>query len=296
MALHMKPRSRPLSVSDDVALSARISSDGTFEFPNVVEGEYVIQADRGRTNPSFEGEFASVPITLVGGDVNGIVLQLSAGSAVNGRFEFETDRGDRRPVQSAVEISPIPEDPDLAPSSIATGSIQPDWTFHMEGITGRRRLQLTHLPDDWALKAILVGDQDVTDRPIAFGRANQGLRNVTIVLTDRISEISGIVVDDRNRFVPAVQVLAFSVLSERWYSGSRFLRRESTGPDGSFVIKGLPPGEFYICSIRELPTEGPDAWQEQSFLDVLSARATAVMVAEGMKRSITLRAPATRQP
>src|SRR5262249_37711496 len=60
-----------------VPVGARIGNDGRFDFPNVPVGEYVIKADRGRPNAWTEGEFGTLPVTVVGSNVTNLVLQTS---------------------------------------------------------------------------------------------------------------------------------------------------------------------------------------------------------------------------
>ena len=55
-----------------IAVGARIGPDGTFEFPNVPPGEYVIRASRDRINTWTEGEFAALFVTVNGSDVTAL--------------------------------------------------------------------------------------------------------------------------------------------------------------------------------------------------------------------------------
>jgi hypothetical protein len=73
----------------------------------------------------------------------------------------------------------------------------------MAGINGPRRLQVIRASADWTLESILVSGIDVTDQPLAFGRGDQSLTDVEIVLTDRVTALSGTILDDRgNQHLP----------------------------------------------------------------------------------------------
>ena len=50
----------------------------------------------------------------------------------------------------------------------------------------------------WTLKSVLVGGQDVTDQPVEL-KPGQNVDNVTIVLTDRTTEVTGTVRDAKER-------------------------------------------------------------------------------------------------
>src|SRR5665213_2113515 len=174
-----------------VPIGARILPDGRFEFPNLTPGQYVIQASRGRSQPWIEGEFGSMPVSVSDADVTGLTLQTKAGSSIAGHFVFESDTGATPPLTS-IEVSPVPVDFDNSPpNNWATAEIHDDGTFEMAGINGSRRLQLLRAPSDWALREILVNRVDVTDQPLAFGSKNQSLTNVEVVLTDRVSTLTG---------------------------------------------------------------------------------------------------------
>src|SRR5262249_55986608 len=175
------------------AVGARIARDGTFEFPNVAPGEYVVQVQKGRSQPSVEGEFASQIVTVNGTDVDDLVLQTSTGSQVSGRVTFG---GGGPPRPGAIELSPVASDLDLAPrSGTASAEIHPDWTFEMAGITGPRRLRLVRAPRGWMLKAILLNGTDITDSPLVFGTGEQSLRDLDVVLTSRVTTVAGSVAD-----------------------------------------------------------------------------------------------------
>jgi protocatechuate 3,4-dioxygenase beta subunit len=269
-----------------IPVGARLSPDGAFEFPNVPPGRYIIRADRGRSNAT-EGEFGVLPVSIDGADVSGLVLQTSAGSSITGRFRFEQINDAKLPPPSSIELSPMPVDYDQAPSNSATADIHADWTFELHGINGPRRLQLLRLPAGWTLKEIRARGAEVTDRPIAFGAANQSLNGVEIVLTDRLSEIAGTVTDDQGRPAAHASLVAFSSDRDTWYGASRFLRRSSADADGAFALAGLPFGSYYIVALTRMPPG--DDWQDPAFLESLIPRASTATIREGQKQTMTLR-------
>jgi hypothetical protein len=67
-----------------------------------------------------------------------------------------------------------------------------------------------------------VNGADETDRPISFGMRAQSLANVEVVLTDRVSMLSGTVVDDRARPVGGASVIVFPADRRQWYASSRY--------------------------------------------------------------------------
>jgi protocatechuate 3,4-dioxygenase beta subunit len=267
-------------------VGARIQPDGRFEFPNVPPGQYVIQAYRGRRKASLEGEFAAVPITVNGANVSGIELQMSPGSSISGRVTFDSASV---PASRNIDITPLPTDVDLAPldGNFARADIHNDWTFEMGGVSGQRRLELLRAPRGWGLKRVLVNGIDVTDAPLPFGANNQSLADVEVVLTDRLTEISGTAHDDRGRAVPDARVVVFSGDRDQWYDRSRFVKSAATDAAGAFTVRDLPPGAYFVSAVdRQRAGEGNGEWLNPELLESLTSGATSITLAEGQKTAV----------
>ncbi len=139
------------------------------------------------------------------------------------------------------------------------------------------------------LKEVRVNGVDATDRPLPFGRPNQSLTGVEVVLTDRVSELAGTVTDDRGAPARDARVVAFSSDRGRWYPGSRFHRATASDADGAFTIAGLPFGNYYVAALSQLPPGGDDGWQDPQVLETLARTASSVTVRDGEKQVVTLR-------
>lgn len=275
-------------------IGARIEPDGSFEFPHIAPGDYVIRAEQSRPNGWTEGEFAALPVTLGTADVTDLTVQRSGGALVTGRFTFDTFNPSQRPSPSAIELSAVPVDSDTSPSQVASARVRPDWTFDMSGISGVRRLALIRVPRGWSLRDVRIGGVSIADEPMRF-RAGQSRTEVEIVLTDRLTVLRGIVVDDRGRPAPASAATVFSADRTRWYPKSRFVRKADTGVGGVFVVEGLPAGEYYIAAVARVPDDGEEAWQDPAFLESLAGRASTVSLNEERRTNVSLRLPARRR-
>ena len=203
---------------------ARISPDGRFEFPNVAPGELRIQADAGKSTSAREGDFVSQFVTVSGTNVADVLLQSTPGSSISGRLIFD---GDPAPSTRGMGIEPAPADPDRTPlsnGSIGRADVRPDLTFAMDGIHGPRHLTVANPPAGWMLKSVVAAGVDVTDVALPFGTRDQSLSDVIVVLTNRLTELSGTVSDSRGQLVTDCSVLIFSSDRDRWYAGSRSFR------------------------------------------------------------------------
>ena len=190
-------------------------------------GHNIVQASRGRRNASTEGEFGALPVSVDGVDVTNLVLQMSAGSSIAGRITFDTSNRTKTPSRAASRLSPIPVDFDQTPQN-AFASAEITTTGRSAGFADTRRLQLLRVPAGWALKEIRVNGIDATDRPLVFGRPNQSLRDVEVVLTDRVSELAGTIADDRGSAISGARLMVFATDRQHWYPASRFMRVTTT--------------------------------------------------------------------
>lgn len=87
------------------------------------------------------------------------------------------------------------------------------------------------------MKEVRAGATDTTDGAIMFGRKDQSLTDVEVVLTDRVTELSGRIEDDGGRPAVDAHVIVFSTDRERWYPASRFLGEVTVAHDGVYRAK-----------------------------------------------------------
>jgi hypothetical protein len=132
---------------------------------------------------------------------------------------------------------------------------------------------------------------DVTDMPLSFGTRDESLSDVDIVLTNRVTELTGTVSDSRGQMRTEYALLVFSADRDRWYPGSRFFRRVAPGAAGNFTVRGMPSGDYYVAPVADMsvPRDGADAWQDPEFLDSISLRASRVTLTQGEKLSVSAR-------
>jgi hypothetical protein len=174
----------------------------------------------------------------------------------------------------------------------ARALINPDLTFELAGLNGPRLLRVTRLPQGFALKAILHNGVDVTDTPLPFGRANQSLTAIDVVLTSRVAEIAGTAVDARNRPAIDAAIVVFPPDRTLWYSATRFIGYAELERDGTFTVRGLPPGDYHVAAIdKRLTSDVFSDVRDPDVLESLVAGSQRVTLDEGQRVSVSLRIP-----
>jgi hypothetical protein len=153
--------------------------------------------------------------------------------------------------------------------------------FELAGASGPSRVEVEGVPDGWTVKAVLLDGEDVTDVPFDLSGKTGTMR---VVMTDRLTSLSGTVQSDRNR--RDHNVLVFVDDPARWTSPSRLVRTVRADADGRFEIRGLPPGERYFVAALEYLEAGEE--QDRQLLDRLRSRAASVTLGDGEQRSIQL--------
>jgi protocatechuate 3,4-dioxygenase beta subunit len=271
---------------------ARIERDGRFEFTNVGPGEYVLQAARHRQGAWNEGESAVWRLTVTDADVTDLVLRTTPGSSIAGRVVVE-DGG--AVAASQVELSPIPVDPDLSPTFAgppARALIGDDLTFELAGLRGPRRLRLLRAPPGVMLKAIRAGGIDITDDVLPLGTADQSLRDVEVILTSEVTEITGAVTDSRGHAIGGAAVIVFPTDPALWYGRSRFVASTIGDRDGRYRFEGLPAGDYYLAVADRATVNVVREIDDAEVLESLVSGATRVMLGDAAHVMVPIRASA----
>jgi hypothetical protein len=206
------------------------------------------------------------------------------GSTISGRVIFDGDG----PTVQALSIATSRADFDRTPNQTAMAEVGSDLRFTMTGIRGPRRITLGRAPNGWMLKSVSANGVDVTDAVLPFGAPDQSLTDVLVVLTSRITELSGTVVDNRGDLTRDYTLLVFPLDRDRWYPGSRYFRRASPASGGNFSVRGLPPSDYFVAALGgwSVLRDGDDAWQDPEFLESIALRAIRASLSEGGRVSI----------
>lgn len=231
---------------------------GAFVLDNVPPGDYLLQVRGGGRGRGRTPQFARVPLSVNGSDIDRLIIATSPGATVSGRVRFGRD-GAAPDTRSLFSVAAISTDPD--PLGVQPGRVAEDGTFELRGLGGPYLFRVNNIPSGWTLESVRLGGADITDTPYAFsGEAEVG--DLEIVLTDRITRVDGTVTDDRGEPVGGYTAVVFAQDRTLWGPQSRHVRTARPDQEGRFEILGLPPGRYLAVAVDYLE-QGSEADPDQ---------------------------------
>jgi hypothetical protein len=290
----------PLARLGGTVLTGRAQADGTFSISNVPPGRFVaIARSNGREG---EPRTAMQSIVVNGQHIEGVTLTLQPGVTLSGNITVESS-GTPAPADysgfrvEAPDVNPLPIGGGRGGGAAgAGGRAERNGSFQVAnllpgahyirvsggggGVQGQGQAQ-------WTVKSITVGGQDVADSVVEL-KPGQNVDNVTVVLSDRTTEISGTVRDARNAGMPAVSVIAFSTDTAHWRPQSRRIQAVRTNASGAFRLRNLPPGDYLLVAAEDVEQ---GEWFDPAYLESVRAAARRISIAEGEKKTQDLRGP-----
>ena len=280
-------------MSFSTSTNAMVDANGSFQFTNVAPGRYNIQV-RPMGMPGGPTEFATMPITVASDDIDNVLITTSPGATARG--VILTDDGTPPSFRfDQVQIFQSSTDPSTPMFGGGMPRVHEDFTFEISGLFDRRILRGNvgmGQPAGWFLKSVIYDGQDVTDSGIDFqpGRAYDGLQ---IIFTQKTTDLSGVVTDDRNQPIVDATVIVFPMNSERWGFQSRYGRVARPDTNGRYNIRNLPAGDDYaIVAVRSLePGQGTDP----EFLTRAREAAKTFSLAEGETKTVDVKLSALAQ-
>ena len=103
---------------------------------------------------------------------------------------------------------------------------------------------------------------------------------------NKISEINGQVLDEKNVPVVEATVLLFPADENRWYENSRAIRATRPDQQGRWQLKTMPAGEYLAVALDYMEV---NAWQDPEFLASLKADAARITIREGTGNTVALK-------
>jgi hypothetical protein len=260
-----------------------------FTIDRVTPGDYTLVARA--VGPADVGSLWSVTdLTVDGQDQADLVLRMQPGPTIAGSIVFERGSpagdGDATAVEVSLVAARSPVGP-LPPAKVR-GDRTGAFTFFSVA-PAAYSITATAAPAQdggrWVLKSAMLNGLDVADA-LFEAKPGQNISGVVVTFSDRISEISGRLIDRAGQPVSRYSIVVFTVDRLLWLPSTRRVRLVTPAADGTFRAVGLPAGEYAIAAAEGVE---PSDLADPGFLSELLAASHRFTLAEGEKKSQDLR-------
>jgi hypothetical protein len=263
-------------------------ADGSFTFPGVVPGTYIVKAfgTPGGPKGAAGGEmWGSVTVSIDERGAEDVTLLMQRGVTVSGRVAVEDLPAGVDRARVAVRLLPVSSPTDWEMGSVAL-SLGTTGAFSATNVLpGTYRIAATGLPDGWTVATAPFGDRDAADHHLVV----DGSRNLTglVRFTASSATLTGRVAAVDDSPAPHHSVIVFPADSSQWIPHSRRIHLAQPGADGRFTLRGLPAGDYRVAAVLD---PEPGRHFDASYLALLASTAETVTLAAGQAHSIDLRA------
>jgi hypothetical protein len=275
------------------------AGSGRFKFTNVMPGHYTItaRADRNQSGPAADYLYGVAEIDVRGEDIDGISLNLQPGSTFGGHVVFDGTSLAIPADLTAIKVSvTLPAGSFFmrvggaggavignAFSSVAPASVTASGTFSAANIapgTYRLAASLPPAASGWSLRSAVSGGRDFLDAPLEF-KPGLSLTDVVLTFSDKHTELSGSLRTAGGQPASDYFVIVFPAASDLWLPGSRRVTSVRPASDGTFVVRSLPGGEYYIAALEDV--EAADL-ADAHFLGQVVPAAVKVTLVDGERK------------
>lgn len=263
-------------------LRTQPQAPGRYIFTGVPPGTYSAKAIIGRGRgaaPDGPTQWAAADVHVAGEDL-AVDLVLQPGVPVNGRVVFEGAQPTASELESLAFMLAAPGAGGQV-QSFGGGRVDSDGRFTFASIVPDtyRFLWTWNAPsarDRWSIKAAAANGREAFEAPLRV-HPNEPVE-WTVTMTDRPATLTGRLVDPAGRPAPDYYVLVFSTDRGHWTPGSRRVRTTRPATDGTFSVKGLLPGEYFLAALPDLES---GEWNDVALLEGLVTASARVTLRDG---------------
>lgn len=254
---------------------------GRFTLPPQPPGDYVLSGKI--VDDSEEAiEYGQLRINLADSDLTDLIITTKPSVALSGRVVYLEGPP---PVLPAMQIGAVPLQRTYVVDQAPTyARLNADLTFSIKRAFGAVLLRPYGLPGDWHLRAVLRGDEDITDTPTEFSVQDAG--KLQFVVSSRMSAIEGSLLDTESR--QGNIVLVFPENPALRFTNCTCVRESFTDRNGRFKVTGLRAGRYFVIAMRREQAEGYREAGPEFFESLVSA-ATPLWLTDDEVRSVDLK-------
>jgi hypothetical protein len=263
-----------------------VSADGSFNISNVPPGDFTLRVrEQGTGSPS--NEVAMLPITLSTTDLTDLQLTTRPGTTIRGRVEW--DGASARPTSTrrvgtrlAEPRNGLLDESTFTYLDLERGTVRDDDSFELGGTVGRVLFQFG--APSWTMKAVTVDGRDITNTGVDAATLG-GDKRIVIVMTDRLTDLTGTVQDSRRRAVADYVVVVLPQEPVPGAAASRFTRMLRPDTSGAFRAQNLPAGDYVAAAMP--PLESGREWDPE-IQKVVRGNGKRFTLADGETKTLSL--------
>jgi len=291
-SISMIPRNSQFAAISTTSIAPNYNpATGTFDLRDVVPGNYWLRAQASESTTA-----ATIPANLVGrtisdaittisgtrmaaqipldvsGDMDGVVLAMSAGISIPGVLRVEGAALPTAPTAPRVVLRPT------APNGLSMGTqlVNADGTFSLNNtFPGEYRFQVLPMPPDYYIKEARIDQTDVLNQPWVIGTSVRG--SLEVVVSSAGGQIEGTVVDARSQ--PVSSILAV-LIPDQDRGRTELMKTASSDQSGRFTFRGITPGTYKIFAWEGIEA---NSYFDPEVLSQYEPQAKPVRIGEGEK-------------
>ena len=273
---------RLLPVGGTASVAGITRPDGVFQFPSVPPGDYWMMA-AVLASPTAVAEYSVQRVTIAGQDMPDVTVATTPGTVLEG--QIATDDGPAPPDLGGVRVVAVETEYELPATRPPVPPATPgaDGRFSIRGLFGPRVVRVTGLPAGWALKSVWLDESEITDVVTDF-RTSNAPRRLRLVVTNATGSLIGNV-RAGSVATKAYQVIVFAAGEPRRGATSRFSHRGAPRADGTFMIRGLLPGQYIAVAVDHVDD---GVWNDPDVLRKLAAGGSAFSIGQPGTHELTL--------
>jgi protocatechuate 3,4-dioxygenase beta subunit len=267
-----------------------VEGGGRFTFANVVPGVHAVSASTGGPDRPGERELEMglVPLDVTTADLEDVVITMKKGARLRGSVAFEDGAPpDWRNDGLRIELQRIDRRWMMGSGTPAV-AVRSDLSFELKELFGPYVLKLSGLPRGTAVKSILYRGDDILDIPTEFD--GDPRHSVEIIVTGRVAELSGRVLDDRGNPAAGARIMIFPAEPARWGDASR--GAVMIGKDGVFRLLWLAAGDYLVVAVSAEDLRrmelGFGSWHDREPWERLATIAERITLLDNDRRVVDL--------
>ena len=253
---------------------ANATVDGQFRVAGIRPGRYILSSrdDKGQTG--------WLPFESNGVDANDLTIVVGPGAKLAGRLTGET--GAPLTSTGGIELR-LSAPAETQQSGIPAARIRADGAFEWPAVLGEYAVRAPRLPPGFWLKAVMRGDTDVTDGPVAVTHG-ANVENLTVVLADRAASLSGLTTRE-GKTEADYTVIVFPEARAPDSALVRLVRADRPDHKGGYRVTGIPPGAWLVAAV-DFVEDGQ--WLDPNYLGSLRPFAARITLERGDDKTLNL--------